>query len=211
MSHTPSTRIVWGEKPLPAISQAEQIMGYEKYVREGIAIVPSDAIVSISQHTDQPSWGAIYWQYSSTIDNIETHATDELSVERNYFGERNGELVAIENTVLQVGDVLTVRIILKTTRDMEYMVLTDARPACFEPQEQLPQYNYAQGIYYYSVPGDATNSFYIEYMPRGVYVIEYKVYVDREGTFRAGISTLQNYFAPQFTSHTAGALIQVRK
>lgn len=211
LSHTPSARIVWGEKPLPAISEAEQIMGYEKYVREGDSIVASDAIVSILQHTDQPSWGAIYWQYSTAIDNIEAHGTDELSVERNYFVERNGALVAIENTDLQVGDVLTVRITMRTTRDMQYMVLTDARPACFEPQEQLPQYNYVRGIYYYSVPSDAANYFYIEYMPRGVYVIEYKVYVDREGTFSAGISTLQNYFAPQFTSHTAGKQIQVRK
>jgi uncharacterized protein YfaS (alpha-2-macroglobulin family) len=210
LAPTHKARLQWGDKPLPDASKAEQIMGYEKYVRESEAIVPSDAIVSISQHTEHPSWGAIYWQYSTAIENIEAHATDVLSVERNYYVERDGKLLPIENNAMQIGDLLTVRITLKTTRDMQYMVLTDARPACFEPQEQLPQYNYAQGLYYYSVPGDACNCFYIEYMPRGVYVIEYKVYVDREGVFQAGVSTLQNYFAPQFVSHTSGKQICVQ-
>ena len=94
-------------------------------------------------------------------------------------------------------------------RDMQYMALVDSRPACFEPQKQLPQYKYSQGVWYYEVPGDAGTAIYIEHLPRGVYVIEYNVYADRLGTYHSGIATLQSYYAPQFTSHTSGTTITV--
>lgn len=204
-----AAHIEWGNAPLPQATQAEQIMGYEKYVRESNAILPSDAIVSIKEHSNKPSWGAIYWQYSDDISNIEAHSTDELSVERGYYVEREGNLVPIESTAIEVGDVITVRMTIKSARDIQYMALIDARPACSEPQEQMPQYNYTQGLWYYTLPGDAHTAFYIEHLPRGVYVIEYNVYADRQGTYQSGIATLQSYYAPQFTAHTSGTTITV--
>ncbi|MBR5844526.1 MAG: hypothetical protein IKY75_08130 [Bacteroidaceae bacterium] len=206
-----STRIEWGDTPLPQASKEEQTIGYVQYVRSGKDVDVADARLVVSNHDDKPSWGAIYWQYSANIADIESHNVDEIGVRRSYYVERNGELIPIENTQLAVGDEVTVRMTIKTDRDMQYMVLADARPACFEPQVQLPQYNYAQGLYYYSVPGDASNNFYIEYMPRGVYAVEYKVYVDRPGIYQAGVATVQSYYAPQFASHTAGAEIEIQQ
>lgn len=204
-------QIEWGNAPLPDTSQAEQIMGYTKYVREGKAINSTDATLCIKGHEEKPSWGALYWQYSDEIVDVEAHGTADINVERNYYVVRDGDLVPIENRSIAVGDVVTVRITVRTTRDMQYMALTDARPACFEPQEQLPQYNISQGLWYYSVPQDAVTTFYIEHLPRGVYVIEYNVYADRQGVFQAGVATLQSYYAPQFTAHTSGATIAITK
>ena len=206
-----STRIEWGDTPLPQASKEEQTIGYVQYVRSGKDVDVADARLVVSNHDDKPSWGAIYWQYSANIADIESHNVDEIGVQRSYYVERNGELIPIEHTHLAVGDEVTVRMTIKTDRDMQYMVLADARPACFEPQVQLPQYNCAQGLYYYSVPGDASNNFYIEYMPRGVYAVEYKVYVDRPGIYQAGVATVQSYYAPQFASHTAGAEIEIQQ
>lgn len=209
LSSTTHTRIEWGHSPLPAPSQAEQIMGYAKYVRQGSDMVASDAEIVITEHADKPSWGALYWQYSDNIANIEPHATQDISLEREYYVERDGVLVPIDRVAVAVGDVVTVRLTIKTQRDMQYMTLSDYRPACFEPQEQLPRYNYSQGMYHYIVPGDATTNIYFEYMPRGVYVIEYKVYAERRGHYQAGVATLQSYYAPQFSAHTSGAIIAV--
>ena len=184
-------------------------MGYDKYVREGNTIDRADATLRIKGHDEKPSWGAIYWQYSDDITDIEAHSTDEVSVERSYYVERDGNWVPVESTSVRVGDVIKVCMTMKSVRDMQYMALIDARPACFEPQEQLPQYNNSQGLWYYSVPEDAVTAFYIEHMPRGVYVIEYNVYADRQGTYTSGIATLQSYYAPQFTAHTSGTTITV--
>jgi hypothetical protein len=73
----------------------------------------------------------------------------------------------------------------------------------------LPQYRYSQGLWHYTVPGDAATTLYLDYLPRGVYVVEYKVYVDRVGEYQAGVATLQGYYAPQQVAHTQGAWIQV--
>ncbi|MBP3350238.1 MAG: hypothetical protein J6L03_06410 [Bacteroidaceae bacterium] len=208
LDNKPAT-IAWGNAPLPETTQAEQIMGYEKYVREGEMINPSDATVCVKEHSNKPSWGAIYWQYSDDVNNIDSYATDELSIERNYYVERGSGLVPIESTAIKVGDIVTVRMTITAMRDMQYMALVDSRPACFEPQKQLPQYKYSQGVWYYEVPGDAGTAIYIEHLPRGVYVIEYNVYADRLGTYHSGIATLQSYYAPQFTSHTSGTTITV--
>jgi uncharacterized protein YfaS (alpha-2-macroglobulin family) len=209
MSVENRTQIEWGSLPMPAATQAEEIMGYAKYVRTDSEIVPADATVKIENHYEKPSWGAIYWQYYDSIADVEAYRTEEIAIERRYYVERNGELVAVEKTTLGVGDEVVVQLTLRTQRDMQFMTLVDSRPACFEPQEQLPQYRYSQGLWHYTVPGDAATTLYFDYLPRGVYVVEYKVYVDRVGEYQAGVATLQGYYAPQQVAHTQGAWIQV--
>lgn len=209
MSVENRTQIEWGSLPMPAATQAEEIMGYAKYVRTDSEIVPADATVKIENHYEKPSWGAIYWQYYDSIADVEAYRTEEIAIERRYYVERNGELVAVEKTTLGVGDEVVVQLTLRTQRDMQFMTLVDSRPACFEPQEQLPQYRYSQGLWHYTVPGDAATTLYFDYLPRGVYVVEYKVYVDRVGEYQAGVATLQGYYAPQQVAHTQGTWIQV--
>lgn len=92
---------------------------------------------------------------------------------------------------------------------MQFVTLTDSRPACFEPLRQLPDYDYADNTFYYRVPDDAATTFYIEHLTRGTHVIQYEVYVDRVGTYQAGIATVQSYYAPQYAAHTAGASVVI--
>lgn len=204
-----NTRIEWGDEVLPDATAADAVMGYEKYVREGNAITATDAQITLTAHGEHPSWGAIYWQYSQEITQVDAHATSDISLQRAYYVERNGILVPIHSTTLVPGDVVTVRLTLFALRDMQFMTLVDNRPACFEPVQQLPAVQYNGALLYYCEPTQATHNMYFDFMPRGTHVVEYEVYVDRQGSYQAGIATLQSYYAPQYISHTGGAVVQV--
>lgn len=204
LSEGQNTRLVWGDVRLPEPSQEEQTFGYEKYARSGEAIVKSDAVVTLKGHAGHPSWGAIYWQYYDKTSAVEAHGSEQIRISRDYHVLRNGQLVPVEQTVLHVGDKVTVRLVLYLDRDMQFMTLTDTRPACFEPVEQLPAYDCGEAVCYYREPKDAVTSFYFDYLPKGTRVIEYDVYVDRAGHYQAGIANFQSYYAPQYTAHSAG-------
>lgn len=204
-----NTHINWGNKPLPNPHEKEVTLGYEKYMRNASEVDASDATLTLTQHSQHPSWGAIYWQYYDSIAHIQEQGNSEISLTREYYVEREGQLAPIATTALHQGDIVTVRIQFYTHRDMQYITLTDNRPACFEPVQQLPEYQSGGDIWYYQVPADASTQFYIDYLPRGTHIIEYQVYADRKGTYHAGIATLQSYYAPQYTAHTTSSEIIV--
>lgn len=124
---------------------------------------------------------------------------------RWYKGEE--ELPA--SASLQVGDKVTVRLTLKADRDMDFVQVEDERAACMEPVENLSGYRWGTGLGYYQVTKDASESFFIDRLPKGTHVITYQVYVDRAGTYQAGAATVQSAYAPEFGGHSEGRMLKV--
>ena len=46
-------------------------------------------------------------------------------------------------------------------------------------------------------------------MPKGTYMLEYEVYLDRAGNYQAGVATIQSVYAPEFSGHTGGQSLTV--
>jgi hypothetical protein len=159
------------------------------------------------------SWGAVYWQYFEDMDKV-TIANSPLQMNRNLYVERNGlngpeQILIEENTELKVGDKLVVRLTVKSDRNMEYVYIKDMRAASLEPQETLSEYKYQSGIGYYQSIKDASVNFFIPYLQKGTYVLEYKLAANQMGNFSNGISNIQCMYAPEFSAHTEGARITV--
>ncbi|MCK7557864.1 hypothetical protein MKQ70_23785 [Chitinophaga sedimenti] len=76
---------------------------------------------------------------------------------------------------LKVGDKVTVRIIMKVHREMEYLHLKDLRAACFEPVNVLSGYRWRDGAGYYESTKDASTNFFFSDIRPGTYVFEYPV------------------------------------
>jgi uncharacterized protein YfaS (alpha-2-macroglobulin family) len=160
-----------------------------------------------------PSYGAIYWQYFEDLDKI-TAAQTPLSITKNLFIERNSNtgpvLEAVsEKNVLRPGDKLTMRIIIKSDRDLEYVHLKDMRAACLEPVNVLSSYKWQHGLGYYETTKDASTNFFFDRLPKGTYVFEYPVFVTTAGNYSNGISELECMYAPEFAAHSEGIRIQV--
>jgi uncharacterized protein YfaS (alpha-2-macroglobulin family) len=46
-------------------------------------------------------------------------------------------------------------------------------------------------------------------MPKGKYVFEYDYIANASGKFSNGITTMQNYYAPQMNAHTKGSNVTI--
>lgn len=170
--------------------------------------------IDVSQRGNTPAWGAMYLQYFEDLDKIEGNDAS-LDVKKELFIEQtdsNGRrLMRVDSDGgLSVGDKVVVRITVRTDRDMEFVHIKDMRASCFESVNQLSGAKWDEGVIYYQSPKDASTNYYIDILPKGTYVFEYTVVVNRKGEYSNGITTIQSMYAPEFTSHTGGSRINVK-
>lgn len=195
--------------------QREAGSGYFKKTWDQTEIVPEMGNVTVSHQGSAPAWGALYWQYYEDMDKVmKTDAS--LGIEKQLFVEKTDasgtRLMRItEDNPLTVGDKVVVRLTVRTDRDLEFVHLKDMRAASLEPVEQISGIGWQNGIRYYQMSKDASTHFYFDVLPRGTYLFEYAVFVNRSGTYSNGITTLQCLYAPEFTSHTEGIRIIVKQ
>ncbi|HRB18743.1 MAG TPA: hypothetical protein PKZ14_01570, partial [Chitinophagales bacterium] len=116
-----------------------------------------------------------------------------------------------DNTPLQVGDVVKVRMELRTDRNLEYVHLKDLRAAGFEPINVLSQYKYQDGLGYYESTKDVATHFFMDWMQKGIYVFEYEMRATIAGNFSNGITSIESMYAPEFKSHSKGERVAIVK
>jgi len=137
-----------------------------------------------------------------------------LSVEKELYVQRNTaagpelELLS-ESLSLNPGDLVQVRVIIRTDRDMEYIHLKDMRASGFEPVNVLSGFRWKDGLGYYESTRDASTNFFISYLARGTYVFEYPLRVRHAGEFSNGITSIQSMYAPEFGAHSRGSRVEV--
>ncbi len=104
---------------------------------------------------------------------------------------------------------MRVQLTVKAGRNLEYVSISDERPAAFEPVDQLPGYVWDGSLSFYRENLDATTNLFISYLPQGTYHITFDMTAAVTGTFISGITTLQSQYAPELTAHSAGNQITV--
>ena len=202
--------ITWGGKQLNPQTQAT---GYVKQTVASDQLDKNFASVSIKKDSPGIVQGGLFWQYYEDLDKIKS-SESYISISKELYKKvktENGEqLMKInENSPIKVGDKVTVRMILNTDRTMEFIHLKDMRAAGFEPLDVISGYQWKSNLGYYQSTKDASTNFYIEYLPKGKYVFEYDYVANASGKFANGITTLQNYYAPQMNAHTQGTNVVI--
>jgi uncharacterized protein YfaS (alpha-2-macroglobulin family) len=201
-----------GGKPVtPTAQQAGT--GYFKTTWAAAEIKPAQGKVTVQKTDAGVAWGALYWQYFEQIDKI-TPAATPLSLERQLYREQRtagGPVLQpiTAATPLRVGDVLVVRLVLRSDRDLEYVHLKDQRAAGLELIGQTSGYRYQGGLGYYESPRDAATNFFMSYFPKGTHTFEYRLRAAQSGNFSGGLSQLQCLYAPEFSAYSAGTRVQI--
>ncbi len=193
--------------------QVEAGTGYFKTSWNGSEITSEMGDVTISKKDEGIAWGGLYWQYFEDLDKI-TSAETPLKLSKKLFLKSNTntgkELTEItETSTLKLGDLITVRIELKVDRPMGFVHMKDMRASGLEPINVLSSYKWQDGLGYYESTKDASTNFFMERLPKGVYVFEYDLRVNNAGNFSNGITTIQSMYAPEFSSHSEGVRIEV--
>jgi hypothetical protein len=190
--------------------------GYVKKSWDGDEIKSDWSSVTVSNPNSNIAWGSAYWQYWEDIDKVKSSVDNNpLKVTRSLLIVNNtdrGEVTELAPfRALKVGDKLIVRLTIETDRAMEFVHLKDLRASGFEPMDVLSGYRWGSGLGYYQSTRDLATHFFIDYLPRGKYVIEYPVTVAQAGAYSEGLATLQCMYAPEFGSHSQGNRVMVTK
>jgi hypothetical protein len=189
---------------------------YSRVYIPGKEITPAMGSVDVKikdAAKDQPSWGALYFQYFENMNRLKNSSSGvsisrEISLEKTT--PKGPQLIPVnDQTNLRVGDKVQVRLIIKTDRDMDYVHLKDVRASCMEPLQTLSGYHWNAGSGYYSTVTDAAMHYYFSHLPRGTYVLSYPVYITHAGNYTGGMSELECLYAPAFRAHSEGVNIEI--
>ena len=154
--------------------------------------------LAVTKTEERPSsWGAAYACFQLPLDEVESSASG-LRIRQE-----------VDNEHPRVGDRVTLRYVLTSDRDYEYVRLKAGRAACLEPVESRSGYEYRNGLGYYKEVKDASTNYFFERLPKGTYVIEAECYVERAGRYALGAVKLNGVYAPEFTAYGAGTVLEV--
>jgi uncharacterized protein YfaS (alpha-2-macroglobulin family) len=183
----------------------------QKFVRNEIK--PAMGQITVKKVDDGVSWGSVHWQYLEDMSKVTPHEGTPLKLKKTLFVKETtgkGQVLKAVTGPLSVGDELVVRIELRTDRDMEYVHLKDQRGSGTEPVNVLSRYKYQDGLAYYESTRDTASHFFIDYLPKGVYVFEYSTRVQLKGRYQTGIAEIQCMYAPEFNSHSESFVLEVK-
>jgi uncharacterized protein YfaS (alpha-2-macroglobulin family) len=201
------------QSKLEGADKPEVGTGYFRTLWNDDQIKPIMGEVTVTNNNKVVAWGSLYWQYFEQLDKI-TPSKTGLNINKKLFLQQitaTGPKITpvTENTKLSPGDLIKVRIEIRSDRNMEFIHLKDMRAAGFEPVNVLSRSKYQDGLWYYESTKDAATNFFINYLPKGTYVFEYELRATYKGNFSNGITTIQSMYAPEFLSHSEGTRVEI--
>ena len=184
-------------------SQATAGIGYVK----SVLAMPSGSSLpkefSAEKTSTGTSWGAVYLQFSQPTASIADQQS-EISVKREVILP-DGTRLQGNTAMLKVGSRVKVRLMIQTTRDLDFVEVIDKRAACMEPVAQLS--GYRNGAY--CAPKDNATHYFFDMLSKGQHVLETEYYIDRAGSYETGTCTVQCAYAPEFRGTTHSERLQV--
>ncbi len=159
------------------------------------------SIFNAQHSTFNISWGAVYAVCSQPMEDVKK-AGESVSITREILDE-NGNKLASQPAV---GQKVKVRLTVIAKRDLDFLEVTDNRPACLEPASQLS--GYVNG--YYVSPLDNRTVYYFDHFAKGKQVIETEYFVDRAGNYRSGIAEAKCSYAPEYQARDKSLIIETK-
>ncbi|BCX50278.1 alpha-2-macroglobulin [Haloferula helveola] len=159
------------------------------------------------------SWASLHWQYLEDMAKVTSHEGKQLRLEKQLFVRRNtekGPVLEPVKGVLEVGDELVTRLVLRNDRAMEFVHLKDQRGSGTEPVNVLSGYRWQDGFGYYEMTRDTASHFFIDRLPPGTHVFETSVRIQHRGSYQTGIAEIRCMYAPEFAAHSASLQVEVK-
>lgn len=186
----------------------------DRFTGEYQLAIPASASgekLSVEKTADTPAWGSLYCNFTASFDSVASHSCPELSIEKSLLLTRDSQdpLLITPDTPLRPGDKVTVRLLVKCDLDMSYVAVSDMRPACLEPVEQTPRPVVSEGLVFYRENRDTETRLFIDYLPKGTYLLSYDMWVNNSGTFASGFAEIRSQYAPRYEAHSSASRVSV--
>jgi len=217
-----TTITVGGETFSTAGTADKKGTGYLQHTWNQEEITPSLGEVAVRTDAAHPVIGACHWQYWEDVEKVESEGSG-LTISRTYFHQPKtaggyAEPVTTDNPA-HLGERITVRVTVTSDRDLDFVHVTDPRPASFEPVNENKRYFSMRGLYWVEHPRyvrwsqdirDASTEFFFRHFPKGSFAVEYDVFATQTGEFTTGIPEVECLYAPEWRGHYDNAKVNVR-
>ncbi|MBQ3644285.1 MAG: hypothetical protein II961_06775 [Candidatus Riflebacteria bacterium] len=186
--------------------------GYYQKIYSGAEVKPQMGNIQVKKEDKGVAWGAVHWQYIEDMSKV-TPFENNLKLKKSLYIKTNTEkgpvITPVKDGKVRIGDLIVVRIELRTDRDLEFVHMKDQRGSGMEPVNVISRYKWQDGMGYYEATKDAASHFYIDYLAKGTYVFEYELRVQLAGQYQTGIAEIMCMYAPEFNSHSESFMLNV--
>jgi hypothetical protein len=183
----------------------------ERFIRQEIQ--PEMGRIAVRKIDEGVSWASVHWQYLEAMSKITAYEGTPLQISKTLYTKKTTDqgqvLFPIQGSVA-AGDELVVRLELRVDRDVEYVHIKDQRASGTEPVDVLSGFRFQDGLAYYKSTHDTATHFFIDYLPKGIYIFEYSTRIQHKGQYQTGIAGIQCMYAPEFNSHSQSFSLDVR-
>lgn len=163
-------------------------------------IVSAKGRIRIENQSNMPVYGALYRTFETPVKKVSESKQSGLSIRKEISGASQSN---------KIGNELTVRLTITSDKTMNFVEVSDQLAACFQPQDELSGYEAGKSVFYYKEVKESFVNFFIDTLPRGTSVIEYKVWLDRAGEYQSGIATVKSIYAPQYCGYSGNSELKV--
>ena len=198
-------------------SDVEAGTGFYQQRVTGNEVIPEMGAITVTKTTPGIAWGGVHWKFFQNVDEVTPHEGTPLKIEKQLFVIRNTPTGEVMQPIvdgrstegLAVGDEIVSRLIVRTSRPMEFIHLKDGRGSGTEPVNVLSGYRFQDGLAYYQSTRDAAENFFIDYLPKGTFVLQSRCRVQLGGEYQSGLATIESMYAPQYNSHSESHVLKV--
>jgi uncharacterized protein YfaS (alpha-2-macroglobulin family) len=178
---------------------------------KGVDMDKNLAKTVVSNQNQMDITGSISWQFYENMDKVKAfNNVDSVVVLTKQMykidGANNYSRLVTDTTPLSIGDKISIKLIIKTHKPLEYVHLKDMRPANCEPVDVVSERQWNC----YKTTRDVSTNFFFDYIPIGEFTLMYDVTVQQRGDFANGVASLQCMYVPSVTAYTEGGRFRVR-
>lgn len=191
-----------------ALSKVESVTGT---FSQRLAPSASQRVLRVARPEGSPvSYGSVVTVATQPMASVKPRECDGISIAKRFLVEREGKWVETESFTL--GERVRVQLLVKASRNMEYITINDDRPSAFEPVDQMPGWIYNGGTpAAYRENSDTRTRLFIYNLPKGTYYYTYDMTATFTGTFASGAATFQSQYAPELTARSGASTVSVTK
>jgi 5-hydroxyisourate hydrolase-like protein (transthyretin family) len=193
-------------------------LGYRRTKYDATQLASVGTELKLTNPNNLTTWGAAYYQYYAPLDEVQKPDSSQpvqikKTLTKRILTDRGEAIEPIkeDGSNLHIGDLVRVKLEISADRSVDFVHLRDQRASTLEPTQVISSYRWETGLGYYMSTRDASTDFFIDRLPKGNFVIEYDLRVERVGDFSSGPATINCMYAPEFSNHSEGRRVIVSK
>ena len=164
-------------------------------------LIAAKGVIRVVNNTANPVFGGLYRKYEVPVKSVKGNNSGALQIRK--------EIIRNNKEPLKVGEEITIRLIVKSSQALGFVQIQDQLAACFQPANQKSGYIWQRQPCYKELNNENIN-FFIETLPRGTSVFEYKVWINRPGTYQSGVAKVISVYNPQYVNYSDNYELKVK-